>query len=354
MKKLLALLTYLFLSACARPEDPGQFRPPQIECMQPDPLLHFLPKPFCSGTAVNVDGSKLNYRLNSMGLWDKEYASAPAENRARLLLLGGSWLVPHRAGPDARAVLAKELGAPFEVINGAMNGFSLPQGYLFLDRLLDRYQPKFVVLVTSIRGYGLNSFYYDRIAAKYDPNTGLAESLGPVENFWPLPNSASDWIWKKNYALRWMFWSRVAREIFLLAKSEIAGPGLYEVYEKYLRGLNLLSQKKGAKLIILRIDSKSEMDTNPLQPVVNYMAETQVKAWWPFTLFPDEKTERLYSKLQEQDIPVFTLDTSFVDPLRRQPSLYFIPQDRHLTEEGMRLLGAAMAEALRQPLKQSR
>jgi lysophospholipase L1-like esterase len=88
------------------------------------------------------------YRTNSRGFRDREFASKPNEGKKRILCLGNSvtfgWRVAEKeAYPQA---LQKLLSDEYEVYNCAQTGYTSFQGRRLLGELLQRYQPDFVTI----------------------------------------------------------------------------------------------------------------------------------------------------------------------------------------------------------------
>ncbi|MGZ3656496.1 MAG: hypothetical protein ACXVCS_13120 [Bdellovibrionota bacterium] len=335
------LAALLLLLVPPAPSWAAAYQPPHVECLAPDPVLLFRPKPNCAGHAENPDGSFVSYQQNEMGLWDRDYPPQAAPKKVRVLFLGGSFWISHRPGLGVWDFFRDSLkDIPIETVNGSVNGFSLVQSYLMLPALLERYYPDAVVVLGMTVGNGLSTFYHHSVARK-EETSGLATAIGPVPSFWPLPASWEPRLWRNDSAFQWLIYSTVAHEIFLLTKIALTGgPRPAEIYGQYLKALADLGARHHAPVFIIR---EGEFDQLP-SPVVKYKAESIAGKIWPGQIITAAEANGIYERLAAEKVPIIPLDGD------DQFASHFIRSDIHLNAEGMKAYGEVLARKLHDPL----
>jgi lysophospholipase L1-like esterase len=122
-------------------------RRPGEPLAQPDPLLGWRHR--AGATLKNPNG---DYRINTMGLRDRERTYRAAPGTQRVMVLGDSFAEGFSvrledALPQAleRALAAR--GCPAEVLNAGTVGYSTDQEYLFYREEGSRYRPQVVALL---------------------------------------------------------------------------------------------------------------------------------------------------------------------------------------------------------------
>jgi hypothetical protein len=118
-----------------------------------DPLLQFDPslgwaKPPGSQATIQRNEYKTDLRINSHGLRGPERDYAKPAGVRRVLLLGDSFVEGYTVAESdtVAAVLERQLGPGWEVLNGGTHGWSTDQEYLFWQQEGVRYRPDDVVL----------------------------------------------------------------------------------------------------------------------------------------------------------------------------------------------------------------
>lgn len=318
--------------------------PPSSDCMRPDLELLFKPLANCAGAIRSSDGGSVPYRFNSEGLADREYAR---EKKAyRILVLGDSNIVSQAASPDAVRLMERQLsrilkGKRVEAINAGTNGYSLPQIYLRLPRLLERYRPDTVLVVTNIVSNSFSTYFHHAVADKN--GLGLASSFASFRYFWPLPKMAEERIWRSPYKFTALKYSLAAQQFFFVLKRKImpdAGP--LPLYSRYLKELGRVSQAGGANFLVAQI---AESVPEKIASKIEYKAEYVTFRLWKKWLSSDS-IRKMYSELNTGGIPVLRLVDNFAQPIRGDFGKFHLADGGHLNPAGMAILGETLARTL--------
>jgi len=136
-----------------------------------DPLLGWRHRP-----GLTVSFPQGDYRINALGLRDRERAYAPAAGTLRLLVLGDSFAEGFSVAfeDSVSQVLERSLSrpaCPTEVIAAGTVGYSTDQELLFFREAGRRFQPKVVVLL----------FYYNDIV--YNGRASVGRAPKPLLKF---------------------------------------------------------------------------------------------------------------------------------------------------------------------------
>jgi hypothetical protein len=115
--------------------------------MTSDPVLHHRARPNLSTLVSGIE-----FRTNSLGLRDREYASPKPPRIARVLMLGDSFTegaglrLEHTVAKRVERGLNAQGCGSYEVVNAGVASYSPILEYLLLGRLLPVLQPDLVVL----------------------------------------------------------------------------------------------------------------------------------------------------------------------------------------------------------------
>ncbi len=113
-------------------------------------------RPGYAGT-FGKDAGRVNVRVNSKGLRDREIAFSRTEGRGRILVVGDSfaWGLGVKADQIFTERMEAQLG-DVDVINAGVSGYSTDQELLWLENDGMKYQPDLVLLVLSGNDDALN------------------------------------------------------------------------------------------------------------------------------------------------------------------------------------------------------
>lgn len=201
MWKGLALVSILFIPGWALADEPS--------CFRFDARLGHAAVPHCE-TRSSRFGKAVEIRYNSKGLRDREYAPHPSKGTLRILVLGGAYLTGPGLPQDKSPVefLKAEFGRvwkkPFEIINGATEGYFSIQSAIHLRELLAAYHPHFVVyfptanpgffrddMLEEFVEYGSDS-YPNRIHVPTSFSESLRAEWKRVRRSWQLRGEPND------------------------------------------------------------------------------------------------------------------------------------------------------------------
>lgn len=157
-----ASLLFLVGSAPALAEESA------FPCFSPDERLIHKVIPGCEGESERF-GRKVKMHYNSKGLRDRDYSSHPEKGILRILAIGPAYLVGPGLDQDKTPIesVKTEFGKlwkrPFEIINGATEGYFSIQSAIHLRELLDAYHPHLVVYFPMANP----GFFYDEIMHEF-------------------------------------------------------------------------------------------------------------------------------------------------------------------------------------------
>ncbi|MEK6710096.1 MAG: hypothetical protein AABZ64_05915, partial [Nitrospinota bacterium] len=129
--------------------------------------------PGASGANEEKGEFRVSYRINSLGLRDREFRPEPPAGTVRLLVLGDSFAEGFgvELGDAFVKVLERRLndsppraGARYETVNLGVAGFSPLLEYLFLKEQLPRLRGHFVLLSLDVTDFA-DDFHYQQGAA---------------------------------------------------------------------------------------------------------------------------------------------------------------------------------------------
>jgi hypothetical protein len=253
---------------------------------QPDPLLGWRHRP--GAVAANPNG---DYRINSMGLRDREHSYRPAPGAQRVMVLGDSFaegfsVRMEDALPQALERVLRARGCETEVLNAGTVGYSTDQEYLFYREEGSRYRPQVVALLL----YYNDVLYNGRgsVGSTPKPLFTFAGGVARVRNA-PLPavapfaaaprtpprgSAGVRWLrarlataWPSLYdaLARLRFWSPLARgevppELSVYARDP--PPDISRAWEYTVHLLRLLHEeagRDGARLVAVYVPTKMEV-----------------------------------------------------------------------------------------------
>ena len=226
----------------------------RYDCQRQDLLLLQRFEPNCSGSHSSMSGDLVPFRTNSLGMLDIEH---PPKGRAtRVLLLGDSGLISFHTGPSLIDQLRERLAKKgVELVNGGMPGFTLVQMRLAQRELLRALKPDIVILVFNFESMGLNTAFYHLTSQSTDAS-GLADQMGPVDYFWPIPSFLSSHFYHfpelRFLATKLRYWQELMvlhfgtahATRFTVAKRD--APGILDIVFRYLKAIEAEAKAAGA------------------------------------------------------------------------------------------------------------
>ena len=116
--------------------------------MDADPILHHRLRPSYTANRRGVE-----FRINALGLKDREYPAEKPAGVFRVLVLGDSYTegfglpIPQTMPKQLEAMLARDRCArPVEIVNGGVSSYSPILEYLFLRQVAPTLDPDLLVL----------------------------------------------------------------------------------------------------------------------------------------------------------------------------------------------------------------
>jgi hypothetical protein len=274
------------LEAAARWAERRGREPLAAAYTQPDPLLGWRHR--AGATLSNPNG---DYRINSMGLRDREHAYRPAPGAQRVMVLGDSFaegfsVRVEDALPQALERMLHARGCDAEVLNAGTVGYSTDQEYLFYREEGSRYRPQVVALLL----YYNDVLYNGRASVGATPKplftfTGgvarvknaplqavapfaaapRAPARGSAGVRWLRARLASAWPSLYDALARLRFWSPLARGEVPLELSVYARRPPAEIDRAWehtvhlLRLLNQEAERSGTRLVAVYVPGKMEV-----------------------------------------------------------------------------------------------
>lgn len=298
--------------------------PPPIEkaVLQVDPfLLWDMPPGVRSEQGVEV-------HVNSRGMRGPDFEVPKPSGRKRILAVGDSSVYGFGVEDSEvfSSVLADRMGAPVEVLNGAVGGYSTIQSLRFLYRNLSDIQPDLLLVANLWSDNNFDSFVDRELLEAYSgrthpPTHGIYRMLSQSQLFKTL-----------DYLLRYKQLKQEGHKLtWMPGHGKPDGRRRVELndYAQNLDKMVQLAKAEGGETIFMILANKEDLDANG----------APFKAWDPYRKAMRDTAERYGSYVL--DIPAL-----FQESKLQATDLFW--DAMHPTVLGHKLIGEALAKALKE------
>ncbi len=247
--------------------------------------------------SLNLMWNGSTFTTNSFGMRDREYTLEKSPGTYRIALLGPSHIMGNGVGDSEtfEQLVENRLNAQrmqrsqearIEILNFAVDGFTLPQQLAMLEERVLRFDPDLVIVNHYHRGRAMTERYLGKVVWKdipiHDELRGILAQAG-LDNVgdgrWPIPTEAGRSLVRK-FGLE----TRMPQGEFDARVRRISD----DVNEWALRRIAAVAREAGAEPLVLALNAVIE-DAPARIPNIDTIQETGMPVIDLFDVFPAEQ-----------------------------------------------------------------